>query len=62
MRRMKKGALLLALSGTTLFAGCLGDYFDWVVQGLPGSVLTEFLLDNNGLFDLFPDDGSTSTL
>ena len=56
MRKMKVTAMLALLSGSTLFAGCLGDYLSWAAQGLPGSILSEWLLDNNGIFDLFPDD------
>ena len=60
MRKMKIGALLAMLGGSTLFAGCLGDYFSWIAQGLPGSVISEWLLDNNSVFDLFPDGGTTA--
>ncbi len=58
MRRTKKGALVAALMGTTLFAGCLGEYFGWIAQGLPGTVIAEWLLDNDSVFDLF-EDGAT---
>jgi hypothetical protein len=59
MRNMKKGALLLALAGTTLFGGCLGG-MGWrqLAWTAAISVGTQFLTDNNGVFDLF-DDGST---
>ena len=60
MRKVKMGALLAMLSGSTLFAGCLGSYFGWVVQGLPGSVISEWLLDNDGVFDLFEDGGAAA--
>ncbi len=55
MRKMKKSALLAALAGTTFFFGCLGSYFSYVAQGLPGTILAEFLLDNDSIFDLFED-------
>ncbi len=59
MRNTKKGALLLALAGTTLFGGCLGG-FNLKQIVLPAAVYfgAEFLTDNNGVFDLF-DAGST---
>lgn len=56
MRKMKMGALLVLLSGSTLFGGCLGGWWNAALQGLPGTIFSEFLLDNNGIFDLFPDD------
>jgi len=55
MRKMKMGALLAALSGSTLFGGCLGGWFNAALQGIPGTVVAEWLLDNDGVFDLFPD-------
>ena len=53
MRKMKKGAALALLSGATLFQGCLGDWFNAALQGLPGTLFAEWLLDNDAIFDLF---------
>jgi hypothetical protein len=56
MRKMKKGALLLALAGTTLFGGCLGGGF-WQ-KALVDTALyvgQSFVLDNANVFNLFPD-------
>ena len=60
MRKMKKGALLAALMGTTLFVGCLGSYFSYALKNLPGAAIAQFLIDNNAVFDLFPDGGTTT--
>jgi hypothetical protein len=54
MRKMKKGALLAALAGTTLFGGCLGGW-NWqrILWDTAIYAGTEFVLDNDGVFDLF---------
>jgi len=55
MRNVKKGAMLALLSGAMLFQGCLGGWWSWVLQGVGGSLVTEWLTDNDGVFDLFED-------
>lgn len=55
MRKAKMGALLMMLSGSTLFGGCLGGWFNAALQGIPGTLLAEWLVDNDGVFDLFED-------
>jgi hypothetical protein len=62
MKNRKPKAALLALlaSGTLFQLGCLGTYFSFAVQGLPGTILAEFLLDNDSIFDLFEDGGSSA--
>lgn len=60
MRKMKKGALVLMLGGSTLFGGCLGGWWNAALQGIPGTLLTEFLTDNDGFFDLFEDGGTAA--
>jgi len=55
MRKIKMGALLMLLSGSTLFGGCLGGWFNAAIKGLPGTLAAEWLLDNGNVFDLFPD-------
>ena len=59
MRKIKKSALLVLLGGTMFFGSCLGG-LGWkqVAWTAAVSVGTQFLTDNNGVFDLF-DDGST---
>ena len=56
MRKMKMGALLAALSGATLFGGCLGGWLQMAVKNLPGAVIAQFLTDNDGFLDLIPDE------
>ncbi len=60
MRKKKLGALLMLLSGSTMFGGCLGSYWNALLSGLPGSILTEFLTDNGGIWDIFPDGPATA--
>jgi len=55
MKRVKKSVLFAVLAGGTMFGGCLGDWWGWVIQGVGGSVVAEFLTDNDGFFDLFED-------
>ncbi len=61
MRNVKKGALLAALSGATLFGGCLGGW-NWqrILWDTAIYAGTEFVLDNDGVLDLF-DDGDRDT-
>lgn len=55
-----KVAALLACAGTVFqLGGCLGGIVQASIQGLPGTILSEFLLDNDALFDLF-EDGATA--
>jgi uncharacterized membrane protein YeaQ/YmgE (transglycosylase-associated protein family) len=58
MRNAKKSVLFALLAGGTMFQGCLGGWFNWMIQGIPGTVVAEWLLDNDGVFDLFPDGGT----
>ncbi len=61
MRNMKKSAALAALTGVTLFIGCLGNIgwkrLLWDTALYAG---TEFVLDNDGVFDLFEDGDPTA--
>ena len=58
---MKKGAMLALLSGLTLFGGCLGGFgwqkVFWATAIYAGQ---EFVLDNDGVFDLFEDGEPTA--
>ena len=60
MRKVKMGALLTMLSGATLFGGCLGSWWNAAIQGLPGTIIAEWLTDNDGIFDLFEDGGTAA--
>ena len=60
MRKAKIGALLMLLSGSTLFGGCLGGWFNAAIKGLPGTILAEWLTDNDSIFDLFEDGGTAA--
>ncbi len=59
LNRMKKGAAVAALAGTMLFgSGCLGFGDSWWGRLLWDTVQyagTEFVLDNDAVFDLFED-------
>jgi hypothetical protein len=55
MRRIKKCALLAALSGATLFGGCLGLPWKQMLWDTALYVGQEFVLDNANVFNLFPD-------
>jgi len=59
-KNSKKAALVLLASGCLFQLGCLGQYFSFAVQGLPGTILAEFLLDNDSIFDLFEDGGEAA--
>jgi hypothetical protein len=55
-KKTVKAAAAIALFGTVLqFGGCIGSWFNMIWTNLPGAVLTEFLTDNDSVFDLFPD-------
>ena len=57
MRKLvKKGCVLLSLSVAFQFFGCLGSGVtrDFLIDGVK-YVGFEFLLDNNGIIDLFVD-------
>ena len=58
MRKVKMGALFAMLGGSTLFGGCLGGWWQAALAGLPGTIIAEWVLDNDGVFDLF-EDGTT---
>lgn len=60
MRKSKKAMLFVLASGMVFQFGCLGQYFSFVAQGLPGTIVAEWLLDNDSVFDLF-EDGATAT-
>ncbi len=55
MRNMKKCAALAALSGATLFGGCLGLDWQQLLWTTAIYAADEFVLDNDGVFDLFED-------
>ena len=64
-KKMKK-CLAVAMAGGMLFqclpsCGCLCSPCAWFT-GFATSVATEFLLDNDAVFDLFQDDFGTGTL
>ena len=53
MKTMKVMAIVL---GSTMFlGGCLGQAFQMAIMALPGAVLTELVIDNNEILDLFVD-------
>ena len=55
-KKTMKAAAVVALLGTVLqFGGCIGAIASTFVRGLPGYLVTEFVLDNDGVFDLFAD-------
>lgn len=63
-KKMMKSAAVVALMGTCFhFGGCgdLGGIGKWalgIVQGAIPYLGYEFLTDNDGVFDLFEDDGN----
>jgi len=55
-KKTMKAAATIALLGTVLqFGGCIGRWFNMVWANLPGTVIMEFLTDNDAVFDLFED-------
>ena len=61
MRKVKMGALLAMLGGSTLFGGCLGggNWTQWLwTAALQQGV--EFVFDNDGVFDLWEDGGTAA--
>lgn len=55
-KKTVKAAAAIALLGTVLqFGGCIGQIWTTFWRGLPGYLLTEFVTDNDGVFDLFAD-------
>lgn len=55
-KKTVKAAAAIALFGTVLqFGGCIGQWFGLVAANFPGYILSEFVLDNDGVFDLFAD-------
>lgn len=60
MKKTKKAALV-ALAGTMMaFGGCIGGWWQAAIAGLPGTIIAEFLLDNDSIFDLFEDGGTAA--
>jgi len=63
-KKMMKSAALVALMGTCFHSvGCgnlggLGKWFYGLVASAVPYVGWEFVLDNDGVFDLFEDDGN----
>ncbi len=53
--KMKKTALVTLLGGTILGGGCLGLNWRQVLWTTALYAATEFVLDNDGVFDLFED-------
>jgi hypothetical protein len=55
-KRTLKTIALVALAGTLFqFGGCVGQVLKSFITSLPATLLTEFVTDNNGIFDLFAD-------
>ena len=55
--KMKVAALIVLCGSVFQFGGCFGNgngLLGGLVRGVPGAVVTEFLIDNTGVFDLFP--------
>lgn len=53
--KMKKTALVALLGGTILGGGCLGLNWKQLLWTTAVYGVTEFVLDNDGVFDLFED-------
>ncbi len=56
-KRGKKLAVVMMTCGTSLmgFGGCLGLNLERLLQFGAAVAATEFVLDNDAIFDLFPD-------
>lgn len=53
MKTMKMMSIVL---GSTLFlGGCIGGLLETMVTAVPASILTELVMDNDAIFDLFAD-------
>lgn len=64
-RLMKVGAILAAGSVMLGWGGCLGGGNSWwgrIASDVALNVATEFVLDNDAVFDLFQDDFGTGAL
>ena len=63
LNRMKKGAAVAALAGSMLFGGgCLNAGWWWnAIEIAAVASATEFVLDNDTVFDLFEDGGTGTT-
>lgn len=56
-----KGAVLAVLAGATMLSGgCLNINWQRLLLDTAIYAGTEFLLDNDGVFDLFPDGDTTA--
>ena len=57
MKSMKKACALTLLTGTLFAGGCLGGFLNpqQLLTGAALYALNEFVLDNDGVFDLFED-------
>lgn len=53
---MKRLALMAMLGSVFAFGGCVGEALVSAVTSLPVYLLSEFVTDNNGVFDLFTDN------
>ncbi|RME36610.1 MAG: hypothetical protein D6788_11220 [Planctomycetota bacterium] len=61
-KRTVKAIAFAMLAGTVCQFGCLGDnFFGWVLRNAALEAGFEFVLDNNSVFDLFPDGGTTTS-
>lgn len=54
-KTIKTAAMVLVCGTVFQLGGCLGSALGSLWQNLPITLLTEFALDNNGIFDVFPD-------
>jgi hypothetical protein len=61
-KRNLKGAALVLLSSGCMFGafGCLSDIAGLAFRGLPGSILSELLIDSDAVFDLFGDSNDAT--
>jgi len=53
--KMKVAALLVLCGSVFQFGGCFGGLFNRTLQALPAGIISDFLTDNDGVFDLFQD-------
>ena len=59
-RTVKMAAMAVLASGCMFQFVCLGDWFNMAWRNLPGNIATEWLTDNDAIFDLF-EDGNVTT-